>query len=181
MLPSRPIVTATRTRNTADGVGVGNHVATSWRMGSSDEGTVSTREHQLRILRGGGGTRGGDQLGVQLRDGVVGAGVGDVALHAGTALAGHVHHGAVLGQWRELGAPARQTFYHVVYTVCTVPLCCLMSSVDILGTSGDQCRSTVQYSFTSTETRRLLRTDITGRPPRLTQLLDYEHSLYVDV
>ena len=31
-------------------------------------------------------------------------------------------------------------------------------SVDILGTSGwDQCRSMVQYSFTSTETRRLVR------------------------
>ena len=31
-------------------------------------------------------------------------------------------------------------------------------SVDILGTSCDECRSTVQYSFTSTETRRLVRT-----------------------
>ena len=31
-------------------------------------------------------------------------------------------------------------------------------SVDILGTSWDQCRSMVQYSFMSTETRRLLRT-----------------------
>ena len=40
-------------------------------------------------------------------------------------------------------------------------------SVDILGTSRDQCRSTVQYSFTSTETRRLVRTDSPGRPPRL--------------
>ena len=40
-------------------------------------------------------------------------------------------------------------------------------SVDILGTSWDQCRSMVQYSFTSTETRRLVRTDIPGRPPRL--------------
>ena len=29
-------------------------------------------------------------------------------------------------------------------------------SVDILGTSCDQCRSTVQYSFTSPETRRLV-------------------------
>ena len=36
-------------------------------------------------------------------------------------------------------------------------------SVDILGT----CRSMVQYSFTSTETRRLVRTDSPGRPPRL--------------
>ena len=40
-------------------------------------------------------------------------------------------------------------------------------SVDVLGTSCDQCRSTVQYSFTSTETRRLVRTDSSGRPPRL--------------
>ena len=49
-------------------------------------------------------------------------------------------------------------------------LCCFMSSdvrVDILRTSCDQCRSMVQYSFTSTETRRLVRTDSTGRPPRL--------------
>ena len=41
-------------------------------------------------------------------------------------------------------------------------------SVDILGTSWDQCRSMVQlYCFTSTETRRLARTDSPGRPPRL--------------
>ena len=40
-------------------------------------------------------------------------------------------------------------------------------SADILGTSWDQCRSTVQYCFTSTETRRLVRTDSPGRPPRL--------------
>ena len=40
-------------------------------------------------------------------------------------------------------------------------------SADILGTSWDQCRSIVQYSFTSTETRRLVRTDSPGRPPRL--------------
>ena len=40
-------------------------------------------------------------------------------------------------------------------------------SVDVLGTSWDQCRSMVQYSFTSTETRRLVRTDSPGRPPRL--------------
>ena len=31
----------------------------------------------------------------------------------------------------------------------------------------DQCRSMVQYSFTSTETRRLVRTNSPGRPPRL--------------
>ena len=41
-------------------------------------------------------------------------------------------------------------------------------SVDVLGTSCDQCRSMVQYIFTSTETRRLVRTDSPGRPPRLT-------------
>ena len=40
-------------------------------------------------------------------------------------------------------------------------------SVDILGTSCDQCWSMVQYSFTSTETRRLDRTDNPGQPPRL--------------
>ena len=40
-------------------------------------------------------------------------------------------------------------------------------SVDILGTSWDQSRSMVQYSFTSTEARRLVRTDSPGRPPRL--------------
>ena len=42
-------------------------------------------------------------------------------------------------------------------------------SVDILVTNCDQCRSMVQYSFTSTETRRLVRTDSSGRPPRLSQ------------
>ena len=40
-------------------------------------------------------------------------------------------------------------------------------SVDILGTSRDQCWSMVQWSFTSTETRRFVRTDSPGRPPRL--------------
>ena len=40
-------------------------------------------------------------------------------------------------------------------------------SVDILGTSWDQCRSMVQSIFTSTETRRLVRTDSPGGPPRL--------------
>ena len=37
----------------------------------------------------------------------------------------------------------------------------------ILGTSWDQCRSMVQYGFMSTETRRLVRMDSPGRPPRL--------------
>ena len=40
-------------------------------------------------------------------------------------------------------------------------------SVDVSGTSWDQCRSMVQYSFTSTKTRRLVRTDSPGRPHRL--------------
>ena len=40
-------------------------------------------------------------------------------------------------------------------------------SSDILITSWDQCRSMVQYSITSTETRRFVRTDSSGRPPRL--------------
>ena len=40
-------------------------------------------------------------------------------------------------------------------------------SVDILGTSCDQCRSLVQYSFMSVETRRLVRTDSPGWPPQL--------------
>ena len=39
--------------------------------------------------------------------------------------------------------------------------------VDILGTNCDQCRSTVQCCFTSTETVRLIRTEIPGRPSRL--------------
>ena len=44
---------------------------------------------------------------------------------------------------------------------------CPQMSIDILGKSWDQCRSMVQYSFTSTETRRLVRTDSPGRPLRL--------------
>ena len=40
-------------------------------------------------------------------------------------------------------------------------------SVDILETSCDQCRSMVQYIFTSAETRRLVRTDSPGRQLRL--------------
>ena len=40
-------------------------------------------------------------------------------------------------------------------------------SIDILGTSWDQCWSMVQYSLTSTETIRLASTDSPGRPPRL--------------
>ena len=53
----------------------------------------------------------------------------------------------------------------------SVRLCCLMSSDvawhNLLGTSWDQCRCMVQYCFTSTDTRRLVRTDSPGRPPRL--------------
>ena len=51
-------------------------------------------------------------------------------------------------------------------------------SADILGTSWDQCRSMVQYNFTSTETRRLVRTDSPGRPPRLSQLLNYDYVFF---
>ena len=40
-------------------------------------------------------------------------------------------------------------------------------SADILGTSWDECWSMVQYSFTSTETSRLVRTDSPGRPLRI--------------
>ena len=44
---------------------------------------------------------------------------------------------------------------------------CPQMLVDILGTRWDQCVSMVQYSFTSTETIRLIRTDSPGWPPRL--------------
>ena len=40
----------------------------------------------------------------------------------------------------------------------------------ILGTSWVQCWSMVQYSFMSTETRRLVRTDSPGWPPRLSHV-----------
>ena len=40
-------------------------------------------------------------------------------------------------------------------------------SADMLGTSCDQLWSMVQYSFMSMETRRLVRTDSPGQPPRL--------------
>ena len=53
-------------------------------------------------------------------------------------------------------------------------------SVDILGTSWDQCVSMVQYCFTSTETIKLVRTDSPGRPPRLsTQLLNSERQAHL--
>ena len=39
--------------------------------------------------------------------------------------------------------------------------------IDILGTNCDQCVSTVQCCFTSTETIRLIRTGSPGLPPRL--------------
>ena len=44
---------------------------------------------------------------------------------------------------------------------------CPRMSAGILGTNCDQCRSTVQYCFTSTETIRLIRMENPGRPPRL--------------
>ena len=59
-------------------------------------------------------------------------------------------------------------------------------SVDIIfrDNGWDQCWNMVRYSFTSTETRKLVRKDSPGRPPRLslTQLLNYvmqrtDHSL----
>ena len=56
-------------------------------------------------------------------------------------------------------------------------------SVDILGTSQDQCRSMVQYSFMSTETRRLIRTQPRTATSTLTQLLNYDvdvkHHVYL--
>ena len=54
-------------------------------------------------------------------------------------------------------------------------------SVDTLGTSWDQCRSMVQYSFMSTETRRLVRTDSPGRPPRLQDRDDEQRGVSVCV
>ena len=44
---------------------------------------------------------------------------------------------------------------------------CPGMSVDILWKNCDQCLSTVQCCFTSTETVRLIRTENPGRPPRL--------------
>ena len=55
-------------------------------------------------------------------------------------------------------------------------------SVDILGTSWDQCQSMVQYSFMSTETRRLVSQPRTATST-LTQLLNYDvdvkHHVYL--
>ena len=44
---------------------------------------------------------------------------------------------------------------------------CPQMSVDILGTSCDQCLSMVQCCFTSTETVKLIRTESPGWPPWL--------------
>ena len=60
--------------------------------------------------------------------------------------------------------------FSILIWLLVLPSCdawCPQMSVDILGTSWVQCVSTVQYSFTSTETRRLVRTDSPGRPPGL--------------
>ena len=71
------------------------------------------------------------------------------------------------------GRPPRLSRLHSSWTMKTAALHdelmlnCPQMSADILGTSCDQCRSTVQSFFTSTETRRLVRTDSSGRPPRL--------------
>ena len=55
-------------------------------------------------------------------------------------------------------------------------------SDDILRTNCDQCRSTVQCCFTSTETVRLVRTESPGWPPRLSHstwtLLSYILPIY---
>ena len=48
-----------------------------------------------------------------------------------------------------------------------VDLHVLGGRVDILGTNCNQCVSTVQRCFTSTETVRFIRTESPGRPPRL--------------
>ena len=67
------------------------------------------------------------------------------------------------------GSPGRPPrLSHSSWTLTYV--CCLISSDvgwHILATRWDQCRSMVQYCFTSTETIRLVRTDSPGRPPRL--------------
>ena len=57
----------------------------------------------------------------------------------------------------------RPSSSHSISTLIMMKWCLMSSrmSVDILGTSCDQCRST------STETRRLVRTNSLGRPPRL--------------
>ena len=52
-------------------------------------------------------------------------------------------------------------------------------SVDILGTNCDQCLSTVQCCFTSTETVGSIRTESLGRTPRLPQLLNSEVSVAI--
>ena len=44
---------------------------------------------------------------------------------------------------------------------------CSEMSVNVLGTNCDQCRSTVQCCFMSTDTIRLVRTESPGWPPRL--------------
>ena len=44
---------------------------------------------------------------------------------------------------------------------------CPRMSADILGTNCEQCVSMVQCCFTSTETRKLIRTESPGRLPRL--------------
>ena len=46
---------------------------------------------------------------------------------------------------------------------------CPWMLADILGTNCDQCWSTVQCCFTSTETVRLIRMKSPGRPPRLSR------------
>ena len=70
-------------------------------------------------------------------------------------------------------AQVRQHRYILKEKDTPSPCCCFCvascprMSVDVLGTSWDQRVSMVQYSFTSTETIRLIRTESPGRPPRL--------------
>ena len=56
---------------------------------------------------------------------------------------------------------------YIVLTFSSAVLLNVLGCRLTLGTSWDQCRSMVQHSFTSTETRKLVRTDSSGRPSRL--------------
>ena len=65
------------------------------------------------------------------------------------------------------GAQDGHLDFHTAPELWDRSCCCPRTSVDILGTSWDQCRGMVQYCFMSTEARRLVRTNSPGRPPRL--------------
>ena len=103
-------------------------------------------------------------------------------MHAGQC--GSVPRGAPLRHWGS--CTTRQPFDSdpaaavVLLNVLGCRGCRLIGT--ILATSWDQCVSMVQYSFTSTETRRLVMTESPGRPPRLSHsschitLVKYPHS-----